>query len=695
MQVEYIIEQLSKVADDMKYSNAHGDQEEFKNDLRLFRKIVRQLAGVVRREHEDSAFFEGELEEEEEYKQEPLAHIKKEDGCDRVEAFRSRRQKRKDGRCIDSFKKRRQNRLDDKEEGRWVTTENDHKIHLNEEGVPDKGNPHVIEAMTSGTKTREEIGRCRVEKTRGKVRDALDSYKKADQKVKEAAEVYRDVNYRFKRADKKLDYIDRIYKSTLDQNGYKEEDGERLKKEVEELEKKRMENPGDRDIEGAYNKKKFFLDEYEECYGEETKQLRKEFPSLKRENDEAEAKLNKHIEERKAALKEARAHMEGRNAQSIKFYTPEERQQIKDDFFQSSGLANLTEDEKNALVESVEKASDAQLAMLKKTMVHAKVMKIEETAKASESSCYSPDSGCMYLEEPDRKDPRVFWHEYGHYMDDFKHSGLEFGVVTHGEGSTYESASKSFSDILQDDIKLRGDDGVADLQEMLDSVSKGKFEVRSNDSGDWIYVFDRESGEHVGDNPKLEFELQNTFDRAVRRYIDGGDDGGELTEYYKSINYPLDSEMPKRSDYIESYVTPKRKFEREREKYKGAEEEYRQKMSEFYDKRDMIRILHQPEFGNTVEKIYERRAEREKSLSSVTDCICGAFGGEVFSIYGCHKPDYYHWSKKVENEWAANIHQMMFMQSKESLKALSMFMPRTMKKVKRAYNEYLWRNMEI
>lgn len=36
-------------------------------------------------------------------------------------------------------------RLDD--EGRWITTENGHHIHLNGEGEPDKGNKHVIAAM--------------------------------------------------------------------------------------------------------------------------------------------------------------------------------------------------------------------------------------------------------------------------------------------------------------------------------------------------------------------------------------------------------------------------------------------------------------------------------------------------------------------------------------------------------------------
>ena len=50
--------------------------------------------------------------------------------------------------AIKKYRRRRANRLRergfryDAEEGRWVTTEHDHKIHINGEGVPDKGNPH-------------------------------------------------------------------------------------------------------------------------------------------------------------------------------------------------------------------------------------------------------------------------------------------------------------------------------------------------------------------------------------------------------------------------------------------------------------------------------------------------------------------------------------------------------------------------
>lgn len=39
----------------------------------------------------------------------------------------------------------------DDDDGRWITTDNGHKVHLNEEGEPDKGNPHVIEQMTTWT----------------------------------------------------------------------------------------------------------------------------------------------------------------------------------------------------------------------------------------------------------------------------------------------------------------------------------------------------------------------------------------------------------------------------------------------------------------------------------------------------------------------------------------------------------------
>ena len=56
---------------------------------------------------------------------------------------------------IERYRKRRQARLDARgyraeEEGRWITTENNHKARLNKKGEPDKGNKHVVDLMKEG-----------------------------------------------------------------------------------------------------------------------------------------------------------------------------------------------------------------------------------------------------------------------------------------------------------------------------------------------------------------------------------------------------------------------------------------------------------------------------------------------------------------------------------------------------------------
>jgi hypothetical protein len=43
----------------------------------------------------------------------------------------------------------------DEEGGRWVTTEDDHKIHIDKDGKIDKGNPHVIKAIKDSDEKRD------------------------------------------------------------------------------------------------------------------------------------------------------------------------------------------------------------------------------------------------------------------------------------------------------------------------------------------------------------------------------------------------------------------------------------------------------------------------------------------------------------------------------------------------------------
>ena len=78
----------------------------------------------------------------------PFGGVAVKNGLDRkIELVRERQRKRK--RWIRE-RLSRGVRKDSDDGGRWITTENNHKVHLNEEGVPDKGNPHVIEKMVAG-----------------------------------------------------------------------------------------------------------------------------------------------------------------------------------------------------------------------------------------------------------------------------------------------------------------------------------------------------------------------------------------------------------------------------------------------------------------------------------------------------------------------------------------------------------------
>lgn len=109
---------IKSLAQDMLDAKRFGQDQEFLEDLNTLKFYIRKLKEESEETREDSAFFEGELEEKEAPKWSPA-----------VQAYRERRQKRLDAKD---------------EEGRWVTTEKDNKIHINEEGEVDKGNPFVV-----------------------------------------------------------------------------------------------------------------------------------------------------------------------------------------------------------------------------------------------------------------------------------------------------------------------------------------------------------------------------------------------------------------------------------------------------------------------------------------------------------------------------------------------------------------------
>ena len=104
---------------------------------------------------------------------------------------------------VKAYKKRRavrmKARMDAKEDkGRWVTTENDHKIHFNEGGEPDMGNPHVIAVMKGGGK------KTKPEKDVDRFHNEVESWKDVDF-PKDESEAVSVEDYQKKKMKEKLD----------------------------------------------------------------------------------------------------------------------------------------------------------------------------------------------------------------------------------------------------------------------------------------------------------------------------------------------------------------------------------------------------------------------------------------------------------------------------------------------------------
>ena len=208
-------------------------------------RSVKQMTAFQKAENEDGAFFEGELDSNlgekeklypggmgfnmdsafDEWLEEHIEdfesddeQIKFRDGewggfkpkdASAVEEVDSAWDAYKKKKKVDRFRERRQKRLDAKEdEGRWITTENGHKVHLNEEGEPDKGNPHVVNKMSGGSsvdvpKKRLAKG-MEVKKTAlsgGQIKEAQTKLDDIRKRVLEEEAFQRGVNYKVKDYD--------------------------------------------------------------------------------------------------------------------------------------------------------------------------------------------------------------------------------------------------------------------------------------------------------------------------------------------------------------------------------------------------------------------------------------------------------------------------------------------------------------
>lgn len=647
--------------------------------------MVLQLTAKIRPQHEDSAFFDGELNSN--LGDRNILYPE-------VEAFRERRKKRLDARAD--------------EEGRWVTTEEKHKIHLNEEGVPDKGNPHVIATMKGEGKnprTRAEVITARVKKKSAKIKELA-------KRVDDANEAHENAIDEKMKADKALTKAERglrrakSHKEFITGLGFKEGDKNKIRKESDDLQiqmdKLRDNRPVFKlndeekakytELESRKNQVDYASAVYDECFGPDAF-TREKVAKAREQAKAADEKMRQAEKEYRQARKEFKQKAKSGDIDKAKLMTDEERSAAISKISSGSGWGDMSERQKNQAIDALKNASDAEIQLIEKSFDGVSVVDGQgrrSRGVSGSTAWYTRGTGVITMDQEHMEKPETMWHEYGHYLDDPESSGMSAGT-TKLLGTVYKN---SLSQSVVDAKILHNDAAAKDVQRILDEEASGRFRVESS-GGNMLRVFDTEKGEYVDDSADMswEYHLSQAFSKRSMEYRAKDK---EYEDFLKSIGYPTEDEVPKRSDYIESYTTPKRGIRREREKFKGAEEEYHNKLVEYNERVEKALSEHGDEYYEQ-RKAYEKRIdERNRDVADASDIMDGIMRGQgPWAVWGSHGKDYYAEMSAPAKEAVANYHQMRVMGRTGGIEFLRSLVPSVVDGLESAYNEWLWRNVDV
>lgn len=557
----------------------------------------------------------------------------------------------------------------DKEEEHWITVNGAH-ILVDENGKLQGETGKKIE-----NQQRREPLRRRVKK----YQSAAKEKDEAIMKRKAAEEELQKVEYEGNKDKKRLEHLP-SYKQFLDENGIGEGDSDKILSVINELSEKYNNGTATTEEQTRYNLARALAYYWDECYGKNSVKKRAaeadmRIKGAKKALDEAVA------EERKARLKAK--EMSEKRPDTEKFYTADERKAAVEAVKSSGILDDMNNYARGELEASIEKMSDAQLQILQKTAHGVKIWNSKgRRSDSGSSSWYTMGTGAINMSTEDMEKPRVVWHEYGHYLDDPDKSGCSSGTEVF-IGPRKCSLSRS----LTRENVLHGEGAAEDFRKLLADKYGDQHTVEVND--EWKSLTIRKNGESKA--WVAYDDVATACSDRIHKFVF---EDKEWDDYRKSIGYPLESETPKISDYIEYYTTPKRKLSRRREKYKGAEEEYMKLAREVRERADDAIAKH-PEFFSKERAYRERCEERESHIGPVSDILCACSRGGGCWIYGSHSGSYYSRSDAPVQEAAANYHQMRCMGWDDAIGLLKNMVPHVADGLERAYNEWLWRNLDI
>ena len=337
---------------------------------------------------------------------------------------------------------------------------------------------------------------------------------------------------------------------------------------------------------------------------------------------------------------------------------------------------------KEAILKSLENADPRMLEIVNKTMDKVNINWLEENPNHPVSH-YSEGTGNITLltkdacgEDRTAEDMLyTFWHEYGHFVDDAGVSGSGYGYKSEYSDYFFHSIQ---SEIMKDDKWMYA--AVDDTNALLKSAGlSDRYICEFNDG--WYSAGITKEGRYV-DPRQMDFDTMDELETSLLNWSKKFSGEIPLDEYRRQFGYP---EMPDRKEYIESYYTPKRNIFRERERYKGAHDEYNGLIRDYYEKVSAFESTHDmAKIYDDWSKINDAAKKRKEKVASVTDTFDGGVGGafSAFIILGGHEPRYYSTNRLGAKEAVANVFSALMTRDETIIEAMNSLCPNTYSLIK-------------
>lgn len=346
----------------------------------------------------------------------------------------------------------------------------------------------------------------------------------------------------------------------------------------------------------------------------------------------------------------------------------------------------ISESDRDIIVNYLRSSDENALTLINNTIDKVSVDWRQEYGTAH----YKWGSGniTMYKDDTGDKLGQVFWHEYGHYLDD---------ATTSGTGIKYVETFTSKRTGKVDTVVIDGTSSKAekigwqeaatkDVNKLLDSVGLGdKYYAQASGEyeygGCWLH---RKADDSLIDLDSS-YDDMNILSQAIEKRIDDISGITKAKNYLKDMGYP---DEPAWSDYHETYVTPKRGITRTREKYKGADNDYHNAIDEVRAIKEKFEAEHDM---TALKKEQNRLWEEAQKVKHSMAWACDTFDGSCNGAFLCeislggHSKDYYRVNRNGIKESVANVFMANATGDKDTMKAMKEICPETYKVLTEAW----------